>query len=163
MNTLELEDILKTHLKTAFIGVCAKDELPSDILARPAAFIVNEDIASFPGTHWCAIYFKQNGTGEYFDSFGREPNNTVKKYVELHSPSGWQYSTRQVQSNQSTLCGGFCVQFLEARHKLRHIPMSKLLQKLFPYRSPKENDQIVLQRLRQHYKANVPLFDVGFL
>ena len=158
MDTLQLEKILNDHLKTAFYGVCAKDELPDSSL-RPLAIIVNEDIAQLPGSHWCALYLFQNGRGEYFDSYGRSPDIYIAKYLRKQAPKGWEYNARPVQSVWSTLCGGFCLQYLEARHKHQRKPLSRILHQLFPYKIPYRNDLLVQHRLANHYNIELPIYD----
>ena len=158
MDTLQLERLLNDHLKTSFYGVCAKNQLPDSPL-RPLAIIVNEDIAQLPGSHWCAFYLFQDGRAEYFDSYGRAPDKTVTTYLRKQAPNGWEYNSKQVQSFWSTLCGGFCLQYLEARHRSQNIPMSWILRRLFPYENPFKNDLLVQHQLASHYNIEIPLYD----
>ena len=161
MDTQQLINILQDHLKSTFLGVFAKDELPV-VELRPLAFIVNEDLSQLPGSHWRALYLYQDGRGEFFDSYGRPPDKIVEAYMDKHAPNGWEYNTRHVQSIWSSLCGGYCLQYLEARHRLRDAPMSKLLKELFPFSRQHKNDEIVYRRLRQHYNIEIPIVDPSY-
>lgn len=162
MDTLQLERILHEHLGLAYYGVCAEDELPH-VLARPLALIVNTDPSSRDGTHWTSLYIHRDGKGEFFDSYGRPPDSPVKRYLDQRAPGGWFYNTRQVQSRFSTLCGAFCVQHLESRHRNQKLPFSTLLIQLFPYLNPQQNDSVVQYRMRRHYDIRLPIFDTSFL
>ena len=73
MNSFQLKRILETDVMTkhAFQGVYASDQLkqipkPSTL---PATYVINEDPASKPGTHWVALYVDHYGYAEYFDSY----------------------------------------------------------------------------------------------
>ena len=154
MDTQQLIDILKRHLKHTFFGVYAEDQLP-ETNVRPLALIANTDPAHLDGTHWVAIYLDHGRPGEFFDSFGEPPDPPVKEYLNKHSPHGWLYNTRSVQGLFSSLCGAYCVQYLEARHETR-APFSTLMFKLFPH---KNNDHLVQERMREHYDMDIPIYD----
>lgn len=158
MDTRQLLKILREHLANTWYGVYAEDRLP-DITERPRAIIVNTDPADKSGTHWTAIYLKSNGKGEFFDSYGREPDIPVQYYMDRHAPDGWLYNTRKVQGYWSTLCGAYCLQYLEARNEARRKPLSSLLLKLFPNSN---NDRLVQQRMIEHYKFRIPIYDRSF-
>jgi hypothetical protein len=161
MNTLQLEKILADHLKSVYFGVCAEDQLP-DTDVRPLAIIVNSDPSYEDGTHWSALYLFQNGTGEYFDSYGQPAEETVRNYLHIQAPLGWAYNTRLLQNLWSTVCGAYCVQYLEARHRKRDIPFSTLLRRLFPYRDSDKSDKLVQRRMKEHYGIKIPLVERRF-
>ena len=50
-----------------FNGVCSRDNLPKAI--KNGAYIINLDEYADVGTHWIALYLKNNEV-IYFDSFG---------------------------------------------------------------------------------------------
>ena len=162
MDTLQLENILANHLKSVYYGVCAKNELP-DTDVRPLAIIVNSDPSTQDGTHWSAIYLQQNGTGEYFDSYGQPPNQVVLKYLQKQAPNMLSYNARMLQNWWSTVCGAYCVQYLEARHQQRSIPFSTLLRRLFPHRDSDKNDLLVQDRMKRHYGLEIPLIEYRFM
>ena len=150
------------HLKSVYYGVCAKDQLPNTDV-RPLAIIVNSDPSTEDGTHWSGIFLLQNGSGEYFDSYGQAPNQVVKAYLLKQAPEMLTYNTRMLQNLWSTVCGAYCVQYLEARNRQRDIPFSTLLRKLFPYKTRDQNDKLVQERMRRHYGLEIPLIEHRFL
>ena len=53
--------------ESRFNGVYSRDNLPNKI--RDGAYVINLDEYSDIGTHWVALYLKNNDI-TYFDSFG---------------------------------------------------------------------------------------------
>lgn len=157
MDTLQLQRILTNHLHQTYVGVYAEDELP-EIQKRPVAMIVNTDPSTEDGTHWTAIYLTPGHHGEFFDSFGQPPDVPVRRYLDHAARNGWKYNIRKVQGLYSTLCGAYCVQYLDARQTTK-LPFSSLLYKLFP---DKNNDILVKQRMLENYHTNLEIFDTKF-
>ena len=62
--------------ESRFNGVYSRDNLPNKI--KDGAYVINLDEYSDIGTHWVALYVKNNIT--YFDSFGVEhiPKEIIK-------------------------------------------------------------------------------------
>ena len=107
MNELQIVNYLNSDRYTSkhFVGVFARDEIIKQIL-KPGLYVVNTDISSGPGIHWVCIYVNSNQV-DYFDSLGLPPDNFLnflrrqkKKYL---------YSTKQLQSTQSDVCGDYCI------------------------------------------------------
>lgn len=142
--------------------MCAEDELPTTDM-RPLAIIVNTDTSTEDGTHWCAIYLHQNNRGEFFDSYGRSPDKPVIAYLNAHARNGWLYNTNVLQNIWSTVCGAYCVQYLEARNQQRNLPYSTLLRRLFPYTDSDKNDRLVQERMKEHYGLEIPLVEYQFM
>ncbi len=161
MDTQQLEKILKTHLKSTFHGVYALDEIPKSTL-RPMALIINTDPSTRDGQHWTAVYIRKDNTGEYFDSYGKAPAETIQRYLTKNAPGGWEFNRRQVQG-LSTLCGGYCVQYLEYRHQHQQLLQSTVVNRLFPHKDYIDNDFLVQLRLKKHYNIRVPLIDQKFI
>lgn len=63
-------------------------------------------ILNLNNKHWVALYVK-NSEGFYFDSYGIIYPKIVKKFCNHLT-----YSTDQIQSLNSVLCGYFCLYFL---------------------------------------------------
>ena len=63
--------------KTKFNGVYSRDNLPNK--TKDGAYVINLDEYSDIGTHWIALYVKNNDI-TYFDSFGIEyiPKEIIK-------------------------------------------------------------------------------------
>ena len=159
MDSRQLLSILRAHLPNTFLGVCAEDELKSMPKRRPCAIIVNTDPSTEDGTHWTAIHLTNNLTGEFFDSSGEEPDDPVRLFMNQQAPAGWEYNCRRVQGPLSTLCGAYCLQYLEKRSNSRD-SFSSILFKLFPF---KNNDELVRQRMRDHYGLELSIYDYSFL
>jgi hypothetical protein len=115
MNTTQIERILSGERR--FQGVYSLDTLPT----RPRLLICNTDPSTKPGQHWIAIYVDENGYGEYFDSFGRAPNEHFKHYLNANCRS-WTFNKRQLQSIISAFCGFYCCVYVKLRCRGMNMP-----------------------------------------
>jgi len=94
MNTDEIRRVLR--VLPQFDDVYSIDMLPP----RPHGLLIcNLDPARCPSTHWLAIYVDCN-YGEYFDSIGRAPPDSIRKYLDrwCGGANKWIFNDRQVQS-----------------------------------------------------------------
>ena len=107
MNAVQITKILQRKCGGKFLGVFAADEIPRNI-RTPAIFFTNTDARGLPREHWIAIYFNDDGNGEFFDSFGRSSGPYFANYMDKHS-SAWIYNDTQLQNLASTFCGNYCV------------------------------------------------------
>jgi hypothetical protein len=101
-----------------FLGVFACDRLPRVLPHNePTLMICNTDPHTQPGKHWIAVYF-DNSYGEYFDSFGRQPEKPFLQYLNSHCRN-WIFNETKLQSIISAFCGHYCVYYclLRARNK----------------------------------------------
>lgn len=115
MNTFEINKALK--LLAYFKGTYPRDKIPVT-KERPAAFIVNTDASSSPGTHWVAIFLDTDMRGEYFDPFGLPPLVAeFNLYLAQNCPNGYTWSNQTIQnvSFNSTVCGQYCILFVKLR------------------------------------------------
>ena len=64
--------------QSTFNGVYSRDNLPNKI--KDGAYIINLDEYSDIGTHWIALYAKNNDI-TYFDSFGVE--HIIKEIIKF--------------------------------------------------------------------------------
>ena len=83
--------------------------------------IVNCCNRYYRGEHWLALYQDGNDTLEIFDSFGLNPDiyNIVLPQAEVVT-----YSSKQLQSINSNVCGQYCLYFCYYRargYALGHI------------------------------------------
>jgi hypothetical protein len=76
-------DKIGRKLLNNFIGVCSSDTMPHDN-NNNFCFICNLDASNQSGSHWIAIYIKDNNMYCY-DSFGRNINNILHQYVINYS------------------------------------------------------------------------------
>jgi len=144
MDTNEISLIFAKALKnshTKFLGVFPSDHIPciSDIAKQaPCAYILNTDPCTEPGTHWVAFYHPSPSILEFFDSFGRSPS-----FYGFSVPSTMHllYNTRSFQSQNSLLCGQYCIMFIHNRSLGKSLQgILRRLDSLTPLKS----DQLVL-------------------
>ena len=111
LNTLQLHNILanNTGTKSKFIGVYAKDEFEKLVITKfPSCIILNTDVSSKSGEHWLALYFVNQNTVEFFDSYGNKPS-----YFKLNlNFKHIKYNTKQIQGYNSAICGYYACLFL---------------------------------------------------
>ncbi|RWS21149.1 hypothetical protein B4U80_07887 [Leptotrombidium deliense] len=111
MKTEEIHRALKNV--EHYAGVHPRNHLPE--AQRNITFVANTDTCLEKGTHWVAIYVKNN-TAEYFDSFGLPP--LTKDFVSfLNNYALWSYNTVTIQDVDSKKCGDFCIAFVKQRSK----------------------------------------------
>lgn len=119
MNSEEIEFCLRQNFFSSiyFRGVFSIDTLPKRKIKRPCSIIINTDNSRGPGIHWIAIWLPKRGKIEYFDSFGYPPLNIeISHFINLNGKQ-FIYNNYQIQSNQSSSCGKFCVIFVLFRSR----------------------------------------------
>ena len=109
MNTRDLFRHLARRCQGELIGIFSADRLPRRLPARrPLLLVCNTDPHSKPGEHWIAMYLAKDGTGEYFDSFGRMPSPIFSDFLERHCVN-YVFNDEQLQSVLSSFCGHYCI------------------------------------------------------
>jgi hypothetical protein len=113
MCMIECDPVLNQRV----IGVFAADRLPVNCPRPPFAFIANTDIHTRSGQHWCAFFSDTRGHIDFLDTYGRTPNQNSHQFQRwLASNANTVHtSQRQLQSNNSTVCGLYCILFLHQR------------------------------------------------
>ena len=144
--------------KTRWMGVFARDELPSEeeLLRaqmqfdnRPFAFVFNNQPASEPGQHWLAIYGRaaplgggslaaatqtsvggRGGRHIDVEFFDSYAMPPAAYSLHLHFKSISNFSQHPLQLPSSALCGHYCLYFLFARSHGLSFPLiiSRLAQ-----------------------------------
>jgi hypothetical protein len=77
------------------------------------------------GTHWTCSANKSNiNYIIYFDSYGMPPPDDVINYLKRSNKKLF-YSTGQLQSDNSTACGQYCIYFLTSFYK--NVPLYNIL------------------------------------
>ena len=82
------------------------------VYSKDGAYIINLDEYSDIGTHWVALYVKNN-TVNYFDSFGVEHiPKEILKIINCTSSSAWhdkniKTNIFKIQAYHSIMCGYF--------------------------------------------------------
>ena len=119
-----------------FNGVYSRDNLPNKIKDR--AYVINIDEYSNIGTHWIALYVKNNDI-TYFDSFGVEHiPKEIKAFIKNKKV---KTNIFRIQAYDSIMCGYFCIGFINFMLK------SKSLTEYTNLLSPndfKKNDDAIL-------------------
>ncbi len=115
-----------TKLLSRFVGPC--NRLPK-VIARPACIVVNTDPSHKPGTHWLAIFFGNNGIGEFFNSFGNQPARTFENYLTKHSRTSY-YNPVPLQHPLTSICGQYCIYYLVKR--ARGVPVDEIVSTFDP-------------------------------
>ena len=90
-----------------FNGVYSKDKLPNKI--KDGAYINNLDEYSNIGTHWVALYVKNNDI-TYFDSFAVE--HIPKEIIKFIKNKNINTNIFRIQAHDSIMCGYFCIGFI---------------------------------------------------
>ena len=86
MNSLQINNILKTKLGRVFKGVHALDQIARLKPRAPAPYVSNTKPITSPGEHWVAVYVMTNRKAVYFDSFGFQPQHTqIITFLKKHT------------------------------------------------------------------------------
>ena len=93
--------------ESRFIDVFSRDNLPNKI--KDGAYVINLDDYSDIGTHWIALYAKNNDI-IYFDSFGVE--HIPKEIIKFIGYKNIIANIFRIQAYDSIMCGYFCIGFI---------------------------------------------------
>ena len=113
-----IESILSCQ--NSFVGCFASDELSHHIFKSPCFIIVNLDERNMSGSHWIAIGLFANKL-EIFDPLGFDifawPTLPCDLLYFLHkySFSRRVLVSKRIQSNDSQLCGLYCIYYVLSR------------------------------------------------
>ena len=90
-----------------FNGVYSRNNLPKKI--KKGAYVINLDEYKNTGTHWMALFVKNN-EAIYFDSFGKEhiPNKINKSIDNKNIKS----NIFRLQAYDSIMCGYYWIEFI---------------------------------------------------
>lgn len=109
MNGDEIEYTLHGRCRGQFVGVFARDRLPTRLpRRRPLVIVCNTDPHYRTGEHWISMYLDVDSRGEYFDSFGQEPLPIFRRFLDRHCTT-WIRNERQLQSVISRFCGHYVI------------------------------------------------------
>lgn len=151
MNTSQLQCIISCDpvLRDDILGVFAADHLPSVLPATPCGFIVNTDISSRPGTHWLALFVRDN-TVDFFDSYGQSPRAYDPSFTRWIYQRGLRarINRKRMQSDFSNVCGLYCLYFL--RQRLLGRSMTQIVEQ-FDTTNLGMNDRNILDVFRRVY------------
>lgn len=89
------------------------NRLPISV-SKPSYIISNLDPDTKPGSHWIAIYLRNDGVGEYFDSYGRKPTSYHLNFLKRNT-KGWFSNSNRIQNDFTAVCGEYCLLYLYFR------------------------------------------------
>lgn len=105
-----------------FKGVFACDRLPIRIQA-PATLVINTDPAADPGEHWVSVHVRRDYRVDYFDPFGFPPLiPEIQAFAYRNGWSGQRYNTVTLQDASTSLCGDYCIAFVQAVAQGEELP-----------------------------------------
>ena len=102
------------------------------------AYIINIDEYSDIGTHWIALYVKNNDI-TYFDSFGVE--HIPKEIIKFIKNKNIKTNIFRIQAYDSIMCGYFCIGFINFILKGKSLIGYTNLFSPFDF---KKNDDIIM-------------------
>ena len=107
--------------------------------------MINLDEYSDIGTHWIALYVKNND-GTYFDSLGVE--HIPKEIIKFIGNKNIKTNIFRIQAHDSIMCGYFCIGFIDFMFKGKTLIE---YTNLFSANNFKKNDDIILSYLNNAY------------
>ena len=119
-----------------FNGVYSRDNLPNK--NKDGAYVINLDEHSDIGTHWIALYGRNNDI-TYFDSFGVE--HIPKEIIKFIGHRNVIANIFRIQAYDSILCGYFCIGFINFMFKGK--TLTDFTNLFSPY-DFKKNDDIIM-------------------
>ena len=102
------------------------------------AYVINLDKYADVGTHWIALYAKNNEV-IYFDSFGVEHvPKEIKRFIGQKSIIT---NIFRIQANNSIMCGYFCIGFIDFMFANKTLINFTSLFSLYDF---EKNDKIII-------------------
>ena len=106
LTNFEIQEYYKNEPR--FNGAYSRDNLPKTI--KNGACVINLDEYADVGTHWIALYVKDNEIS-YFDFFGVEHvPKEIKKFI---GHKNIKTNIFKIQADNSIMGGYFCTGFIE--------------------------------------------------
>ena len=135
LTNFEIQKYYKNQSK--FNCVYSRDNLPDKI--KDGTYVINFDEHSDIGTHWIALYMKNNDV-TYFDNFGVEH---IPKEIKTFIGRSLSITKNifRIQACDSIMCGCFCNGFIN--FMLAGKTLTDFTSSFSPYDFDK-NDNIIL-------------------
>ena len=127
-----------------FNGAYSRDNLSNKI--KDGAYVINLDEHSDIGTHWIAVYVKNNNI-TYFYSFGVE--HIPKDVIKFIGRKNVIVNIFRIQAYDSIMCGYFCIGFINFMFKGRSLTA---YTNLFSPNNFRKNDKIILSYFKDELK-----------
>ena len=147
INSNDITTILKGTRN--FIGVYAQDEIKNLSISKfPSYLIINLDSRFSKGSHWLAVGIFRDHI-EIFDSLGfnifawpKIPCHLLNFLLKFSVGRNVIVSKR-LQSDESNMCGLYCIFFILAKISLRFSQIQRLFCSNF-----RQNDKILIKLLK---------------
>ena len=121
--------------KSKLNGVYSRNSVPNKI--KDGAYVINLDEYSDIGTHWIALYVKNNDI-TYFDSFGVEHiPKEIKAFIKNRNI---KTNIFRIQAYDS-MCGYFCIAFIDFMFKGK--TLTEYTNLFSPNNFKKNNDTVL--------------------
>lgn len=156
MNSFELERCLITNktVKNYFGGVFSAEQLPSkNFLKLPLYIIVNTEPSSNQNGHWYVLGIGHSVI-EIFDSSGKlfRMNKYLKQFLQRKTDVVIRYNVKQLQDEQSSICGLWCCMYI--LHRCQKKSITSFINQ-YDVRDPITNDKKIIQQfIKNFYKCN---------
>ncbi len=151
MDTRQIASILysRSATQSIFRGVYPLDRINQ--CQGQGVYVCNTDPSDKPGQHWVTIAISEDGSGEYFDSFGLPPQQEEFSQFLNKNTSTWTYNSGCLQHPLSTVCGHYCVLYVLNYAKGRSLDhlLAKFDKNLL------ENDYVVHEYVNSAFGVNV--------
>ena len=126
-----------------FNGVYSRNNLPKTI--KKGAYVINLDEYENTGTHWIALFVKNN-EAIYFDSFGIEHINIPNETNKFIGNKNIKSNIFRLQAYDSIMCGYY---FIECINYMRKGKTLLDYTSLFSPNDFKKNDQVIKRIFRK--------------
>ena len=154
LSTNELYGLALTDapLGKYFGGVFVADKTPIHIESYPKAFIVNTDPSDKPGEHWLGVWFNNEESVEFYDSYAMPPHYYSKDIQQFVRRPILQDIPWALQEYDSSTCGDYALYFLMMRAKGYYIPT---IMKQFKRHDYVNNDLKVVRHIKTFIKRKL--------
>jgi hypothetical protein len=117
----ELDEVCKSLFGAKYRGTFAQD---SKFQLKPGFYIINTDIASGDGIHWCGLILTAK-TAYVYDSFARDPDKILPILTKRLRLAKYKIQADRKDKEQKAFykqnmvvtCGHACLSFLLCAHK----------------------------------------------
>ena len=124
------------EIQKYYENVFSRDNLPNKI--KDGGYVINLDEYSDIGTHWVALYVKNNDI-TYFDSFGVE--HIPMEIIKFIGRKNVIANIFRIQAYDSIMCEYFCIGFIDSMFKSESLTD---YANLFSLNDFLKNDDIIL-------------------
>ena len=114
---LERALLADPYAARTLVGVYTVDEAWPMARRFPASYLINTGTQDGPGEHWVAVFLEDPEHGEYFDSYGTAPLESVYQRLRSWGYPDMRFSTRMLQGPWSRSCGLYAVYFIASRSR----------------------------------------------